>query len=161
MFDSVDDVLCKADRTGTELPQHQLVVPGATKSQLIEIDDDHVVFRYKDYAQGGTWETRRLKAEEFIRRFLQHVLPLRFVRIRYFGLLGNRCREENLQRVRVLLKAEPPEPVAPEGETRREMLERLTGVDPKSCPKCGQGSLKHSREFPRPGSWSPSTRAPP
>ena len=63
-----------------------------SNERLIEIDDDHVVFRFKDYAQGGIWRTRRLRAEKFIRRFLQHVLPLRFVAIRYFGLLGNRCR---------------------------------------------------------------------
>ncbi len=132
-----------------------------SNDRLIAVEDDHVVFRYKDYAQGGIWRTRRLPAEAFIRRFLQHVLPRRFVRIRYFGLLGNRYRRENLQRARALLEAEPPEPIAPEGETRQEMLERLTGVDPNRCPKCGQGRLKHSRELPRPGSWSPSTRAPP
>ncbi|MCP3959876.1 MAG: IS91 family transposase [bacterium] len=132
-----------------------------SNERLIEVDDHHVVFRFKDYAQGGTWETRRLAAEEFIRRFLQHVLPLRFVRIRYFGLLGNRSRKENLERARTLLEAEPPKPSAPEGETRQEMLERLTGADPRLCPKCGHGRLKHCREFPRPGSPMPSQRAPP
>ena len=121
-----------------------------SNDRLIEIDDDHVVFRFKDYAKGGTWGTRRLTAEEFIRRFLQHVLPRHFVRVRYFGLLGNRYRQENLERARTLVKAEPPKPIAPEGETRQEMLERLTGVDPNRCPKCGQGRLKHCREYPRP-----------
>ncbi|MCP5066038.1 MAG: IS91 family transposase [bacterium] len=132
-----------------------------SNERLIAIDDDHVVFRFKDYAQGGKWDTRRLSAEEFIRRFLQHVLPRNFFRIRYFGLLGNRYRAENLERARTLLNAEPPEPIAPEGETRQEMLERLTGVDPTQCPKCSQGRLKHSRELPRPQSWAPAARAPP
>ena len=132
-----------------------------SNERLIEIDDDHVVFRFKDYARGGIWRDRRLSAEEFIRRFLQHVLPWRFIRIRYFGLLGNRYRRENLQRARTLLKAEPPKALAPEDEARQEMLERLTGVDPGRCPKCGQGRLKLCREFPRPRSPIPSTRAPP
>ncbi len=132
-----------------------------SNERLIEIDDDHVVFRFKDYARGGIWETRRLSAEEFIRRFLQHVLPRRFVRIRYFGLLGNRYRRENLERARAFLKAEPPKDVAPEGETRQELLERLTGADPHRCPKCGQGRLRLCREFPRPRSSDPTARAPP
>ena len=132
-----------------------------SNERLIEMDDDHVVFRFKDYARDGVWSTRRLSAEEFIRRFLQHVLPRRFVRIRYFGLLGNRYRRENLERARTLLKVEPLEPVAPEGETRQEMLERLTGVEPTRCSKCSQGRLKLCREYPRPRSSIPSTRAPP
>ncbi len=132
-----------------------------SNERLIEIDDDHVVFRFKDYAKGSIWRPRRLSAEEFIRRFLQHVLPRRFIRIRYFGLLANRCRKENLERACTLLNAEPPEPAGPEDETRLEMFERITGADPTRCPKCGQGRLKHSREFPRPGSWAPSARAPP
>ncbi len=132
-----------------------------SNERLIEVDDDHVVFRYKDYARGGIWRKRRLSVEEFIRRFLQHVLPRRFVRIRYFGLLCNRHRQENLKRARTLLKAEPPEQVAPEKETRLEMLERLTGEDPSQCPKCGHGRLRLRRKLARPRSAHPSTRAPP
>ena len=132
-----------------------------SNERLIAMDGDHVLFRYKDYAQGSIWRTCRLTAEEFIRRFLQHVLPRRFVRIRYFGLLGNRYRKQNLERARALLEVEAPEPAAPQGESCEEMLERLTGVDPRLCPKCGRGRLKHCQEYPRPRSPIPSQRPPP
>ena len=56
---------------------------------------------------------------------------------------------------------EAPEPAAPQGETCEEMLERLTGVDPRLCPKCGRGRLKHCQEYPRPRLPIPSQRAPP
>lgn len=132
-----------------------------SNERLIEIDDDHVVFRFKDYSRGGVWATRRLRAEEFIRRFLQHVLPRRFVRIRYFGMLGNRYRRENLERARALLRVEPPETLVPEGETRLVMVERLTGIDSNRCPNCAHGRLRLRREYPRLRSSIPSTRAPP
>lgn len=158
-------VYCKPPFAGPEKVLHYLARythrVAISNERLIEVDDDHVIFRYKDYARGGIWATRRLSVEEFIRRFLQHVLPRRFVRIRYFGLLGNRYRRENLERARTLLNAEPPEDVVAEDETRQETLERLTGEDPSRCPKCGQGRLRLCREFPRPRASIPSSRAPP
>ncbi len=132
-----------------------------SNERLIDIEGDHVVFCFKDYAQGGVWRNRRLSAEEFIRRFLQHVLPRGFVRIRYFGLLGNRARRENLERVRTLLKAQPAGTVTVEVKTRQDLLECLTGADPRRCPKCGRGRLKLCREFPRPQSAITAARAPP
>ncbi len=71
-----------------------------SNDRLLAIDDDQVVFRYKDYAQGGVWRTMALEPTEFLRRFLQHVLPRGFVRIRYYGLLANRTRKANLERAR-------------------------------------------------------------
>ncbi len=65
-----------------------------SNDRLVAIDDGQVVFRYKDYTRGGAWDTMKLESTEFIRRLLQHVLPHRFVRIRYFGLLANRTRKE-------------------------------------------------------------------
>ncbi len=61
----------------------------------IPLDRCAAAFRYKDYASDGAQRTMRLEPTEFIRRFLQHVLPRRFVRIRYFELLANRTRKEN------------------------------------------------------------------
>lgn len=121
-----------------------------SNDRVLAIDDDQITFRYKDYARGGAWRTMSLEPTEFIRRFLQHVLPRGFVRIRYFGLLANRSRKENLQRGRTLLRAQPPpEPAKAERETWLELVHRLTGRDPARCPRCGEGSLQRHRELPR------------
>ena len=121
-----------------------------SNDRLLAIDDDEIVFRYKDYAQGGAWRTMSLEPAEFIRRFLQHVLPRGFVRIRYYGLLANRTRTENLERARVLLEAQPPpEPASAEREPWDEFLHRLTGVDPVRCPRCGEGTLRRHCELPQ------------
>jgi hypothetical protein len=71
--------------------------------RLRRLDHDHVTFTYKDYTQGGRTREMTLPAEEFIRRFLLHILPDRFVRIRYYGLLANRHRKRELERCRELL----------------------------------------------------------
>ena len=101
-----------------------------------------------------------LEPTEFIRRFLQHVLPRGFVRIRYYGLLANRTRTANLDRARTLLEAQPPaQEVSAEREPWQDFLQRLTGVDPARCSRCGVGTLYRHRELPR-GDLAPS-RGPP
>jgi hypothetical protein len=72
-------------------------------SRLVFVGDGVVRFRYTDYAAGGTAKVMELKAEEFLRRFLLHVVPTGFVRIRHYGLLANRTRQEKLTRARQLL----------------------------------------------------------
>jgi hypothetical protein len=120
-----------------------------SNDRLLAIDDDQVVFRYKDYAQGGVWRPMSLAPTEFIRRFMQHVLPRRFVRIRYFGLLANRTRKADLERARTLLKVQAPEPATAEREPWQEFLHRLTGTDPARCPRCGEGTLHRHHELPK------------
>jgi len=83
-----------------------------------------------------------LDAEEFIRRFLLHVLPDGFQRIRYYGFLGNRYREEKLARCRELLNMPAPEPqvlVAP--KDYRDRCEELTGTSLRACPVCHEGHM--------------------
>ena len=72
-------------------------------SRLVFVGDGVVRFRYKDSATGGTTKVMELQAEEFLRRFLLHVVPPGFVRIRHCGLLANRTRQEKLARCRQLL----------------------------------------------------------
>ena len=74
-----------------------------SNDRLLDIEDGTVRFRWKDYRHGSHQKTMTLDADEFIRRFLLHVLPDRFQRIRYYGLLGNRRRGEKLARCRALL----------------------------------------------------------
>ena len=85
--------------------------------RLLDVSDSHVTFRWKDYAQGSRQRTMTLTGEEFLRRFVQHVLPKGFPRIRYFGWLANRRRKNLLPLCRVLLTPRPPAtPVAPAAE---------------------------------------------
>ena len=118
-------------------------------SRLTAIGDETVSFTYKDYHQQARVRTMTLPGAEFLRRWLQHVLPRGFVRIRSCGLLANRHRDEKLARVRWLLLAEsaagssaPPEKPEPR--------------KPK-CPHCGGNQWFIESRFgansPPPGAW--------
>ena len=115
--------------------------------RLLRLDDDRVHFRYKDYADASAWKETSLEAHEFLRRYLMHVLPPGFHRIRYYGLFANRCRAANLERCRTLLGVEGPTPEAEaadgteEAEPWEEQLRRLTGVEATRCPACKEGRL--------------------
>jgi predicted Zn-ribbon and HTH transcriptional regulator len=110
-----------------------------SNNRLIELKDGNVTFAYKDYKHEQRQKVMTLSADEFLRRFLMHVLPDGFQRIRHYGLLGNRHRAENLARCRELLGV-----VAPTTETQRDYRERyrqLTGQDPLRCPQCQVGEM--------------------
>jgi hypothetical protein len=108
--------------------------------RLVDLSDGRVSFRWKDYAHGGRQRTMTLDAIEFIRRFLMHVLPSGLVRVRHYGLLANRHRQEKLARCRELLgvtpqaDTNPTDPVTPAG---RESTVTPTRV----CPRCGAGRM--------------------
>ena len=108
--------------------------------RLVSFDDGQVRFHWRDYAHGNASKTMTLSAEEFLRRFLLHTLPPGFVRIRHYGLLGNRCRHQNLARCRTLLDQPAPEPS--ETESVEAMMLQLTGIDIQRCPACQQGRLR-------------------
>lgn len=108
-------------------------------SRLLRLEGERVVFSYKDYSRGGRNREMTLEAHELIRRFLLHVLPPRFVRVRYYGLLAHRDRNDRLAHCRALLCGADPPP--PRQETWDETLLRLTGADPLRCPHCKQGRL--------------------
>ena len=96
--------------------------------RLVDVTDDTVSFRWKDYRHGSHVRTLTLEAEEFLRRFLLHVLPKRFVRIRYFGFLASRCRTVQLPQCRrALAGATAPPPTLPPPEPPRSW----------PCPRCG------------------------
>lgn len=73
--------------------------------RIVSFQDNKVIFRWRDYADSNRSKLMVLEATEFVRRFLMHVLPPRFVKIRYFGFLSNRQRTENIERARTLLGA--------------------------------------------------------
>ena len=103
--------------------------------RLVSADDDGVAFRWKDYRLDGPdrWQTMTLNPHEFIRRFLIHVLPKGFHRIRHYGLFANGNRADNIARSRQLLNVPPrvkeaDEEMAPADDPR---------VLPCPCPRCG------------------------
>jgi hypothetical protein len=117
----------------------------AISNQRIEcIADGQVTFRYKDYAQRSRWRRMTLSADEFLRRFLQHILPKGFVRIRSFGLLANRDGGRKLARCRELLAASPPAPCSTEENPASEEEDALR------CPHCRRGRLRQVGESLRP-----------
>ena len=115
-------------------------------SRITDYDGVSVTFRYKDRADGNATKHRTLSGQEFARLFLQHVLPPRFVRIRHYGILAAR-RREDLARCRELLDAQPMAP--PEKDTSWVVaFERLFGSNPLRCPACKTGVLVATRVLP-------------
>jgi len=107
-------------------------------SRLLALENGQVLFRWKDYADDQRTKVMRLTANEFIRRFLLHVLPKRFVRIRHYGLLAGRNVASQLARCRQLLGVPDVQP--PVERTWLDRLREWTGQDLSCCPQC-QGPL--------------------
>ncbi len=120
--------------------------------RLLDVENSQVRFQWKDYRDGNQTKVMTLSAEEFIRRFLLHVLPEGFQRIRYYGFLGNRYRQEKLAQCRRLLgmqaPAPPTNPSAP-GKDYRDRYEDLTGSSLRQCPHCRQGHMVVVELLPR------------
>jgi hypothetical protein len=111
-----------------------------SNNRLLDINDGRVAFRWKDYRNGDCHKTMTLSADEFIRRFLLHVLPDGFQRIRYFGFLANRYRAEKLTLCRQLLQMPPPT-TREIKKDYRDRYEALTGISLKTCPLCRCGTM--------------------
>ncbi len=115
-----------------------------SNNRLLDIEDGRVAFRWRDYRDGDAQKTMTLAAEEFIRRFLLHVLPPGFHRIRYYGLLGNRHRQEKLDQCRRLLDVSIATPIEPDTAVPtdyRDRYEALTGKSLHHCPVCRRGRM--------------------
>jgi hypothetical protein len=112
--------------------------------RLVSMRDGQVRFRSRNYAKGNRKRITALDAVEFIRRFLLHTLPRRFVRIRHSGFLANACRKMKLARCRELLGCDPPRPL--------EIADDDPAEVPVLCPQCEHGRLirfKLAPSFPR------------
>lgn len=142
--------------------------------RILQVDHSGVTFRYKDYAHGGQQKSMHLSGPEFLRRFLLHVLPKRFVRIRHFGLLAHRDRKANLERCRQLIaeagvlpeESVPPsvsetESVSDECDVEAEKSELDEKTARRICPQCKQGRMVRTRELaPQDPSTIPTSLAP-
>jgi hypothetical protein len=112
--------------------------------RLLASDGQRVTFAYKDYADGARRKTMTLATSEFVRRFCLHVLPEHFVKIRHYGLLGNRQREARLTLARKLLG----ESTAAGGDGLLMSSLKSTEQSPMGCPFCGKPGLLLVREVP-------------
>ena len=124
--------------------------------RLLDIDHGKVSFRYKDYRHQARQKTMTLEADEFIRRFLLHVLPDRFQRLRHYGFLSHRYRSAKLALCRRLLGVASTD-LAPRPDKLdfRDLYEKLTGKSLRECPVCHAGRMVAIAVLPAAG------RAPP
>lgn len=111
------------------------------------IDENNITFTYLDRANNNRKETMILPAEKFIRRFLLHVLPRGFCKIRHYGFLSTRVKQNCLSQIRFSLNMKQQK-IKPK-LTVKEVLRITKGIDPDLCPECGQGTLICIQELPR------------
>jgi hypothetical protein len=109
--------------------------------RLVSLTDGKVTFRWRDYKDGNKQKVMTLDALEFIRRFLMHVLPHGFVRIRHYGFLANPCCEKNLSLCRQLLEVAQINAEESSAEDWKQRYERLAGEFINLCPVCRQGNM--------------------
>ena len=112
-----------------------------SNDRLLDINDGKVQFRWKDYRDSNRHKTMTLDADEFIRRFLLHVLPDGFQRIRYYGFLANHYRAEKLTLCRQFMQMPPPTVNREANKDYRDRYEALTGISLKTCPLCRCGTM--------------------
>jgi len=122
---------------------------GITNNRIISIKEGKVAFSYRDRADDNTVKELSIKAEEFIRRFLLHILPKGFMKIRYYGFLAHTNKKTCIPLLRQLINpdAECAEKLI---ETVEEMMMRLTGIDIYLCPNCGKGKMVYMEALPGP-----------
>ena len=126
--------------------------------RIIKLENDRVYFKWKDYRDNSKWKVMRVTANEFIRRFLLHVLPAGYMKIRHFGLCCNRNRKEKINRCRELLHAQTSsETVELKQKKWQDLLYELTGIDVYTCPFCKKGKMKHAETI-LPQNWRPPGR---
>jgi len=111
-----------------------------SNGRLLSMEGDRISFRYKDYRDDSRIKTQWLDEREFVRRFLMHILPKGFMRIRHFGYLSNRTRRRKLAVIRHCL-SQPP----------RSEAKSESPVSPRClpCPRCDDGLVRMIRQIPR------------
>jgi hypothetical protein len=122
--------------------------------RLLCAEAQSVTFSYKDYADGARRKLMTLEVGEFVRRFCLHLLPERFVKIRHYGLLGNRHRQQRLGRARALLGVAAPVLPDSAAEPRTKNPSSLESSGRACCPFCRQPTLVLLREVP-PARYNP------
>ena len=130
-------------------------------SRITAANSDSVSFRYQDYAGGHRHRVMKLDSVEFLRRFLQHVLPDRFVRIRHYGFLANRARKQKLPLCRHLIAQASGHHMITAPDLSAFL--QPAGDDHLRCPVCHAGTMRRIQDFRRQPTWEylPLRRGPP
>jgi hypothetical protein len=118
-----------------------------SNNRIISIDDGRVTFTYKDRQNDDEIKKMTLDADEFIRRFLLHLLPKGLIKIRYFGFLAHTNKKKDIPLIRKLIDADATLPQKI-NESISEMMLRLTGIDISCCPVCKKGKMIRIRKLP-------------
>jgi hypothetical protein len=111
-----------------------------SNNRILQVQDGEVTLSYRDRKDGDRKKIITLEAHEFIRRFLLHVLPDGFMRIRHFGFLANRSKKQALAQCRKLLDCDPALPQSPI-LSAKDLLLKITGIDLSRCPCCHAGTM--------------------
>ena len=113
-----------------------------SNDRIVKLEGDQVAIRYRDSNDNDKIKFMTLDAFEFIRRFLLHILPSGFMKIRHYGILSNRNKKTKLRRCKQLLGvAEDRSTEKPDRPSWQELLFIVTGIDPTVCPHCGKGKM--------------------
>jgi hypothetical protein len=116
-------------------------------NRIIKVDNEKVVFKWRDYRDKNKEKVMSLKPTEFIRRFTMHILPDRFIKIRHYGILANRNKNLKLKRCKEIFRIRPKEI---EDLSSAELFFKLTGIKIGKCKNCEKGNLiKISKIMPR------------
>lgn len=107
-------------------------------NRIVKVDNENVVFKWKDYRDKNKEKIMTLKADEFIRRFTMHILPDRFVKIRHYGILGNRNKQVKFKRCLEIFRIKPRED---ETLSSAELFFKITGIKIGMCKCCEKGNL--------------------
>jgi len=126
-----------------------------SNNRILALENGQVTFSYRDRRDKDRLKSMPLDAQEFIRRFLLHVLPEGFVRVRHFGFLANRSKKHALPQCRKLLGLNPALPEIPD-QSAHDLLRELTGIELSRCPACKKGTMVIVAELPKRYPWDSS-----
>lgn len=115
--------------------------------RILACDNEFVTFKWRDYSDNNKIKVMQLKPNEFIRRFLSHVVPNRFMRIRSYGFLANACKNKKITVIQKQLSHQPKK--RGKKKDTREIMLKLTGNDILICPFCKQGRLMRIEDIPK------------
>ena len=124
-FAGAEEVVCYIGRY-----THRVAI---SNYRIVSIKEGYITFRYKDYKDNSQIKIMKLSATEFLRRFLLHILPEGYKKIRFFGFLSNSCKKEYLSKIRAALSIEVPTESTDTDEQEQENL--------YICPDCKEGQL--------------------
>jgi hypothetical protein len=123
-----------------------------SNNRILDIENGQVKFTWRDYRDHNQRKIMPLSADEFIRRFLLHILPTGFHRIRFYGFLANPHRKQKLEQCRQLLGGAPAPASSSQPVTKedyRDRYERLTGRSLRQCPRCHRGQMIRGQALPK------------